>query len=1112
MKTYCNYHIHKHDSNIYTSDTAMQISDYINRAVELNHKIISSVAHGWVGNYFDDYLQIEKANKKLISQGRETLKWIFGGEFYWVKDRFEKDNTNGHIIILARNENGRKNINRIMSECNKTGFYGRPRIDLELLFSLPQEDVFVTTACVAFWKYEDIKDIILQMNSHFKYFYLEVQSHNTEKQINLNKRIINISKKYNIPIIAGVDSHYIYPNQEEERNDFLRSEGLVYEDEYGWHMDYPDYNTLFSRFKEQEVLTDDEIEISLENTNEILKFEDIILDKTMKIPTLYENYTQEEKDNKFKQLINELWIKERNNIHREKWNHYIEEIRKEVKEIIDCGMSDYFMLDYEIIKIGKEKYGGEVTFSGRGSAVSEYINKLLAFTDVDRINSKVTMFPERFLTKERILDSATPPDIDFNLSSRTPFIQAQRDLLGEKSTYDLLAFGTLKTKSAWKMYARAYNISPEDADIVSKQIDKYEEKLKYADRDEATGELIEDVNLFDFVDIKYEKLLEGCKKYLGIKTTRKGHPCGVVTSSLNVEEEIGVILCKSETTKKETFVACIESGLIDYFGWLKNDFLIVSVVKTTNDIYRRIGIEPYPVDKILQLIENDKKTWDIYKNGYTLCVNQVEKPGTKKKTMQYAPKNIVELCALIAAVRPSFKTLVKQFLSREDFHYGIKELDELLQTPEMPYSYIFYQEQLMQILGFAGFEIKDTYDIIKSISKKKTYCRQCDNTGNDSMKTCPRCNSTDIHPLVEKFKEQFIEGFSNKINSSDNKEQISKDVWDIVLSFASYGFNSSHSYCMALDSVTQAYLKANYPYEFYEVMLKTYTQKGEKDKVKELKEEMKNFGIHLGDIKFGIDNRDFTSDKDNNLINQSLVSIKGFSQRVADCLYELGIKEYDNFLEIRHKMKESKIVQSNHVKELIDIGYFKDYGSKSFLHECNRLYDRFYTSKKISKEKLTSVEFEIVKKYSRETDKQFADPDNIKIITELLKDIENEITLMELLEYDIKKFGEVITTFEDMPKNLCLITKHEKPFTTDIIELYSLATGRTATFKVSSRVTGVNPIAQFDIIRFLATEDKPKKKRIELDEIDAKTGKKKCKYINTDEMETWLSKYEVVYL
>src|SRR5699024_6189314 len=126
------------------------------------------------------------------------------------------------------------------------------------------------------------------------HFYLEVQAHNTLKQKELNKKILKLSKSEGIKIIAGVDSHIIDNSQIEERDDFLRSNGVVYEDEEGWDLDFPDYETLFSRFQKQGILSDEEIEIALENTKDVLKFEDIILDKTMKIPTLYPKLNQEE--------------------------------------------------------------------------------------------------------------------------------------------------------------------------------------------------------------------------------------------------------------------------------------------------------------------------------------------------------------------------------------------------------------------------------------------------------------------------------------------------------------------------------------------------------------------------------------------------------------------------------------------------------------------------------------------------------------------------------------------------------------------------------------------------------------------------------------------------
>ena len=1118
---YENYHKHTADSNVYTPDSTAVYQDYFDRTVELGGKCITTVEHGWCGNNFDTYLQLEKFNKKLKNKGKDPLKFVFGGEFYWVKDRHEKDNSNCHIVLLARNENGRKKINGVMSQCNKDGFYSRPRLDMELLLSLPPNDVMVTTACVAFWnRYEDIDDIVLKLNEHFPYFFLEVQTHDTDFQKEINKHIIELSNEYKIPLIAGMDSHMIDASGTVERDDFLRSKKIFYDDEKGWFMDFPSCEVAIERFIKQGVLTNEQINEAMSNTLLIRDFDEIIYDKSIKVPIVpkYKNLSAEERNNVLKKLMNEKWVEARKDIPEEKIPYYLEQIRYEINEIIGCGMADYFLTTYETMELGRDKYGGVLTRTGRGSGCSDYINKLLGFTNVDRIASRVTMYPERFLTKERILDSHTPPDIDHNVAFREPYKKAQEELLG--SAYDLIAFGTLKYKSAWKMYARAYNIAPSDADAVSKQIDKYEDKLKHAERDETTGELLEEVSIHDFVEEKYWDLLEGCKKYLGIKDSRKGHPCGTLATDLNVEEEVGVILCKSETTKKEVLVACIESGNIDYFGWLKQDFLIVDVVRTTQTIYDRLGMKPHTIKELLELTDGDKATWEIYEKGLTLCVNQVESEGTRVKTMQYKPKNEVELCALIAGIRPSFASLLKIFLRREEFNYGIPALDDLIQTPEMPYTFILYQEQLMQILGFAGFPMKETYDIVKSVSKKKTYCRECGLVGNSSMKTCPHCGSTNIAPLVDKFKAQFIEGFSDKIKDAKNKEEVASDVWHIVEDFAGYGFNASHSYCMALDSLNQAYLKAHYPLAFYETMLRRYTEKGKKDKVKALKEEMKYFDIKLGELKFGEDNRDFTMDEKTNSISQSLVAVKGVSQIVADQIYELGKRkdEFDNFLDIRHAIKqERKGIKKNQLEALIEIGYFSEYGSISYLKKIIELYDNWYERKIYNKtgNKMDSI----VKQFaSKETPKQFSGIDSIGLINYLMKDEFNFISTLEKAMIEFKAFGEITIMFEDYNPCTCIIIELDDKWKNKTAKVYNIATGKTKEIKVGGGIYDYQPFKVYDVIDVYHLFQKPKKDKVVVEVTDKEGNvvldedgnpKTKNKWIPNGEFETWCDEYHM---
>ena len=1112
MIEYENYHKHTADSNVYTPDSVATYQDYFDRTIEVGGKTISTVEHGWCGNNFDIYLQVEKFNKKLKNQNKEPLKFVFGGEFYWVKDRHEKDNSNCHMVILARNENGRKKINGIMSQCNKDGFYFKPRLDIELIKSLPKNDVMITTACIAGWKYDNADEIFIDLSKMFPHFFLEVQSHNTKEQKELNAKILEISKENNIPIIAGLDSHMINSKDSILREDFLKSKKIFYDDEEGWTMDYPTGDELYQRFVAQGILSEEEIMTAINNTLVIRDFENIIYDKSIKVPIVFPNKTLEERNEIFKQLINKQWMKAREEVPREQWDKYIEQIRYEVGEIIGCNMADYFLTTYETMKLGTEKYKGVLTRTGRGSGCSEYINKLLEFTNVDRISARVTMYPERFMTKERILESHTPPDIDHNVADREPYKKAQEELLG--SAYDLIAFGTLKFKSAWKMYARAYDVEPSDADIVSKQIDKYEDKLKHAERDETTGELLEEVNIHDFVEEKYWNLLEGCKKYLGVKDSRKGHPCGTLATNLNVEEEVGVILCKSETTKKEVLVACIESGNIDYFGWLKQDFLLVDVVRTTNAIYERLGMKPHTIKELLELTDGDKATWDIYAKGLTLCINQVEQPGSRAKTMEYKPQNEVELCALIAGIRPSFASLIKTLLKREEFNYGIPSLDNLIQTPEMPYTFILYQEQLMQILGFAGFPMKETYDIVKSVSKKKTYCRECGVTGNSSMKICPHCGSTKISPLVDKFKEQFAKGFAEKLKDAENKEQVSSEVWHIVEAFAGYGFNASHSYCMALDSLNQAYLKAHYPLAFYETMLRRYTEKGNKDKVKALKEEMKNFNIKLGDLKFGEDNRNFTMDEETNTISQSLVAIKGVSQTVANEIYELSKEKdkYNNFMEIVHDIKtKRKGIKKNQLTLLIEVGYFSKYGSISYLEKCLELYDLWYNKKVYNK--VNNKMDDIVRKFAgKETKKQLGDLDNMGLINYFLSKEFNFISTLEKALIEFRAFGDIEICDEEYSPTTCIAIDLDDKWKTRKITFYNICSGKTQEIKVGEGFYTLQPIKIGDVVDIFHTFEKPKKVSFE-EEVTDKDGntimKKRWRNSET-EVEFWCDEYHLL--
>ena len=1047
-----NYHRHTSYSNIYIADSAAINEDYAKRAVELGHKVLSSVEHGWQGYYFETYELAQKYN----------LKFIFGAEAYWVKDRHEKDRTNGHIILLAKNENGRRAINSILSTANEDGYYFRPRVDMELLLSLPANDVMITTACIAFWHYEDIENLLVQLHNHFKSnLFLEIQYHNTESQIKLNKRILSLSKKYGIEMIVGMDSHYIFPEDSKERDYILAAKNVHYDDEQGWYMDYPDDATTMQRFLAQDIFTEDQIQRAMDNTDLLLEFDDYsilpngeanpIFSKDIKLPTLYDGeheidgvllpkLTQDERNKEYSKLITKLFKEYMTDIPPDQYDEYFNGVKTEVQVIKDTNMSDYFLIDYYMVKRAIEK-GGVLTNSGRGSSVGYFTNTLLGFSKVDRFQSPIKLYPERFISKSRILETKSLPDIDLNWGTPDIAAEAQEEILGKDHAYPMIAFGTCKKKSAFKLYARAQHMDFDLANTISAQIEKYDDALKYADDDEK-----DDINIYDYVDEEYHEYIDASKKYQGIIMDKKKAPCAYLLYNGSIREEIGLIKCKSETTKKEYITAVIDGAIAENYKFLKNDILKVDVVLLIDMIYKRIGIRPHTVNELMELVKNDQAVWDIYANGYTMGVNQVEKASTTRKSMKYCPKNVSELSAFIAAIRPAFKSMYSKLENREDFSYDIPAFDKILQTEELPQSFILYQEQTMNTLNYAGFPIDECYGIIKAIAKK--------------------------HPeKVRPLKERFINGFRDRIiedgTSKEKAEEDAARVWQIISDSCGYGFNSAHAYCMALDSLYNAYLKAHYPYEFYEVLLQTYSDKGKKDKVAELKQEMsKAFGIKEGEYKFGLDNRKFKADPENQTIYPSLLSIKGLSQGCANDLYAMGQKKYDNFYELWKDMKKKKNLNSGKVNTLIEIGYFDNFGTigkiKRFIEILDQLYDRSQFSKAS-----TPAEFlPIIKKYSEETDKQYRKFDYDSALAEIWNDLEDEdISFGQRLKYELDNIGYVKTIMPDFSPDYAFVQEYECKYKNPKLTLFRLCDGSIEVVKVRRKKYDEAPINVGDIIK-----------------------------------------------
>lgn len=949
---YNNYHKHTHYSNIRTLDCVSKPEDYIKRAVELGHTTYFTTEHGYQGNIYEAQTLCEKYG----------LKPIYGVEAYYVDDMQDKSSRdNNHIVLIAMTREGQKQLNKILSIANTEGFYYKPRIDLKCLLSLKPQDVIVTTACVAGrmfksgWKEKFFEPV----SNHFgENFYLEVQSHVDKLQAEYNERLLAIHKEYGTKLIHANDSHYINPEDAKYRDLFLKAKGIWYEDEGGFTLDYPSSEEILRRYNEQGILTVSQATEAIQNTLIFDNAEPIYTDKEFKIPDIAHdiickelqnnNIDTNDSDKVLKEIIRKAWTEEKDKVDKSKIPEYQEAIYYETDIIKNCGMAQYFILDHIIVKRAIEKYNAVLTKSGRGSAVSFYINKLLGLTEVDRIKAPITLYPTRFMSAERILSSRSLPDIDLNFANVEPVIQASKDILGEDGIYYMVAYKPLQESSAFRLWCKANGYS----------IDEYDEIAK---------------DLTNHIDDKrWAKVIEDSKIFRGVIESIAPSPCSFLLSDKPISEEVGLI-------KVGNVICCALDGYnCDVYKYLKNDYLTVKVYEIIDRVYKLIG---RPIDDIATLVNNcDDKVWDIYANALTTTINQSDSDFGKQTLKRYKPTSLAEMSAWVAAIRPGFASLLNNFLDRQPYSTGVEELDNILTDS---FHYMIYQESIMKYLVFLGIEEKGTYDIIKKIAKKKF-------------------TETELSELQENLQKGWIkqvgtiEGFA--------------ETWQVVQDAAHYSFNASHSLSVAIDSLYGAYLKSHYPLEYYTVVLSMYSD--DMDRTANLINELSYFNIELLPIKYGKSTADYTMDKETNSIYKGIASIKYCNSQIADELYKLSKNHYDSFIDLLSDIQSKTSVNSRQLSILTGLNFFKDFGENKYLLNVIDIYNKFISCKQIKKPKMEELgvtEYLMTKYAEKETAVLYKAIDNKELIKELIAGLENKpMGTIEHIRFE-KEYLEYVT-------------------------------------------------------------------------------------------------------
>lgn len=1037
IKEYENYHKHDSISNIYLPDSHVKPIDYINRIKELGYGCYFTTNHGTGGDVFESLTACKEAG----------IRCLYGVEGYIVKDPLEKDKRNYHIVIIPTTNKARKKLNLVTSRSNIEGFYYRPRIFPEDLLKLDPEDVYITTACVAgiVRDKDAVVDIFMPLMKHFgNHMLLEVQNHNEPNQIAVNKTCLALSKKFGLELIAANDSHYIYPEQAKERLDFLRGKGLTYGDEDGYILDFPDYDTLFARFQKQGVLSDEQIKKAITNTLIFRECEDIEIDKCIKMPTVYPNLTADEKISELKKHVVSKFkdIINADHISKDELVDYKNGIAQEMKVIEDTkeiNTADYFLLNEKLVDLAVNKYGGILTRTGRGSCGGFYINRILGMTQLDRFKLDIKLYPERFMSTARLLENRAMPDIDFNVVSQEPFANAAKELLGVHGCYPMIAYGTMKLGESFRNVCRSHGLAFDDYNEVAKDIENH------------------------MNDKKWLPYIEEAQTYMGTVVSASVHPCAFLLDNKDIREEYGVVKVG------DAMCAMITSGEADEYKMLKDDFLVVTVYRIISDTFNLIG---KPIISVSELLDNlDEKVWNIFANGLTCTLNQADGDWATSMLKQFKPHSVSDMAMFTACLRPFFEPWRDKFINRENFTTGSSYLDEVLTST---HSYILFQENLMQYFEWLGVTPAESIGLIKKISKKKIH-------------------PEDFKNLEERIKAKWIEN----TGSLDDFEE----TWQMVQSCMSYGFCSAHAVATGIDCLYGAYLKANYPLEYYTCTLSLYAD--DIERTSKLIAEMPYFNIKLLPIQFGKSGADYTMDKDANCIYKGIESIKFCNRQIADELLELSKNKYDSFTELLKDIKDKTSINSRQLTILISLNFFSDFGKNRYLLDVVDIYDKFANSKIIAKKKMEElgVSDYLMQKYAgKETKSQWRQLDNKGLINELCNRLENKsLDIVSQVRAEMDYLGYVNYVNSNMADDYYIVTgfvTYKNPCTPNLV-LRRICDGEEIGCRIKqSKVFKETPFGMYSILK------------IEGFTYDFKNKKINGEWQKSDEREVVLESYE----
>ncbi|MCD6423032.1 MAG: DNA polymerase III subunit alpha [Elusimicrobia bacterium] len=869
-------HVHSHYSLL---DGLPKIDDLLNYTKELGMDSLALTDHGVLYGAVEFF-------KKAKASG---IKPIIGCELYLAREKMTQkrpniDNVRYHIVLLAKNETGYKNLVKLVTKAHLEGFYYKPRIDEDLLFKY-SDGLIVLTAClqgkiprlILSNKFDQAEQLALKYKSVFGNdgFFLELQHHpNIPEQKKVNKALIEISKKHHIPLVATNDVHYLQP-EDAEIQDILM---LI---NTGAKPDNPERLTLkaddFSlRPPEKMISAFKDIPEAIENTQKIVdlctfEFE---LDKS-RLPSFSvpdeltpDDYLRKlcleglrRKEKEFKQNKKEA---------EKRLNYELEVIKK-------TGFAPYFLIVQDLVNWAKNNE--IVVGPGRGSAGGSLVSYLTGITNINPI--KHNLLFERFLNPERI--SMPDIDLDFADTRRDEVIRYVSQKYGQNHVAQIITFGTMAARAVVRDVGRVLGYPYSFCDKIAKMI-----PFGYSLDD--TLSRIDEFKQAYISDQKIQKLIDISKKLEGVARHASTHACGVVISPQPLDD---IVPLQHPTQDDKAIVTQYEMHSIEDLGLLKMDFLglkNLTIIENTIKLVKKIRKEDIDISEIPF---DDRKTFSLLQKGNTNCVFQLESGGMKRCLRQLQPSAFEDIVAILALYRPGPMDFIPTYIARKKnkkrINYLHPKLEPILKET---YGIPVFQEQIMQIAQqIAGFTLSEADILRKAIGKK-------------------------IKKLLVAQKEKFIQGAIK--NGVDKK--IAQKIWEWFLPFARYGFNRSHSTGYAIVAYQTAYLKAHYPVEFMAAVLAS--EKQDIERIAFLLEECKRMGIEVlpPDINESFEN--FTV-VDKNKIRFGLLAIKNVGHNVVETIVAERKRggKFQSFSDFLHRITP-KDINKKSLEALIKTGVF----------------------------------------------------------------------------------------------------------------------------------------------------------------------------------------------